>query len=108
MAEPSDSTAQGAAEPGITEKGVTQEGVTAQGISAQDIRAHMEVRSSDGLHVGTVDHMEGDTLIKLTRSDPAAHGRHHLLPLSWVERVDEHVHLTATAADVRGYWEDAG
>jgi hypothetical protein len=108
MAEPSDSTAQGAAEPGVTEKGVTQEGVTAQGISAQDIRAHMEVRSSDGLHVGTVDHMEGDTLIKLTRSDPAAHGRHHLLPLSWVERVDEHVHLTATAADVRGYWEDAG
>lgn len=103
MAEPSDSTAQGAAEPGVTEKGVT-----AQGISAQDIRAHMEVRSSDGLHVGTVDHMEGDTLIKLTRSDPAAHGRHHLLPLSWVERVDEHVHLTATAADVRGYWEDAG
>jgi hypothetical protein len=108
MAEPSDSTAQGAAEPGVTEAGVTQEGVTAQGISAQDIRAHMEVRSSDGLHVGTVDHMEGDTLIKLTRSDPAAHGRHHLLPLSWVERVDEHVHLTATAADVRGYWEDAG
>jgi hypothetical protein len=52
--------------------------------------------------------MEGDTLIKLTRTDPAAHGRHHLLPLSWVERVDEHVHLTATAADVRGYWEDAG
>ena len=33
-------------------------------ITAQDIAAHMEVRSSDGLHVGTVDHMEGDTLIK--------------------------------------------
>ncbi len=82
--------------------------ITAQNITAQDIAALMEVRSSDGLHVGTVDHMEGDTLIKLTRSDPAAQGRHHLLPLSWVERVDEHVHLTATAADVRGYWEDAG
>jgi hypothetical protein len=73
-----------------------------------DIKAQMEVRSSDGLHVGTVDHLDGDTLIKLTRTDPVAHGRHHLLPLSWVERVDEQVHLTATAADVRGYWEDAG
>jgi hypothetical protein len=103
MAEPSDIKAQEI----VAQEVVAQE-VVAEEIAPQQIVPHMEVRSSDGLHVGTVDHMEGDTLIKLTRTDPAAHGRHHLLPLSWVERVDEHVHLTATAADVRGYWEDAG
>jgi hypothetical protein len=71
-----------------------------------EIKAHREVRSSDGLHVSTVDHMEDDVLIKLTRTDPAAHGRHHLLPIAWVDRVDEHVHLNATASDVRAQWED--
>ena len=75
---------------------------------AAKITAHMEVRSSDGLHVGTVDHLDGDAGIKLTRTDPSAHGRHHHLPVAWIDHVDEHVHLTATAADVRALWEDAG
>jgi hypothetical protein len=71
-----------------------------------EIKAHMEVRSSDGLHVITVGHVMGDDLIKLTRTDSASHGRHHLLPIGWVDRFDEHVPLTATAADVRAHWED--
>ncbi|GJD70348.1 DUF2171 domain-containing protein [Methylobacterium gnaphalii] len=75
-------------------------------VQPTDIAAHMEVGSSDGLHVGRVDHMEGDGLIKLIRKDPAAHGRHHLLPLAWVDRVDERVHLSATAANVRSLWEE--
>ena len=28
-----------------------------------EIKAHMKVRSTDGLNVGTVDHMVGDDLI---------------------------------------------
>ena len=32
------------------------------------IREHMEVVGSDGKHVGTVDHMEGQR-VKLTKSD---------------------------------------
>lgn len=75
-------------------------------VEPTDITAHMGVLSADGLHVGTVDHVEGDQLIKLTRTDPAAPGRHHLLSLAWVDHVDERVHLTATAADVRAQWED--
>ena len=74
-------------------------------VQATDIKEHMEVRSSDGLHVGTVDHMEGSDQIKLTRNDPAAHGQHHLVPLAWVDHVDEHVHLGASPADMRGHWE---
>ena len=73
-------------------------------VQATELREHMEVRSSDGLHVGTVDQMEGADQIKLSRNDPAAHGRHHFVPLAWVDRVDEHVHLSATSADLKGHW----
>ena len=33
------------------------------------IKEHMEVVGSDGAHVGTVDHMEGDEKIKLATSE---------------------------------------
>ena len=38
-------------------------------ISASDIKDHMEVRSADGQHIGTVDYLEGSENIKLTKSD---------------------------------------
>ena len=47
-----------------------------------DIREHMEVLGSDGEHVGTVDHLEGEDRIKLTQSDAAAGGRHHFIPVA--------------------------
>jgi hypothetical protein len=56
----------------------------------------MEVRSSDGSHVGTVDGVEGDR-IKLTRND-SPDGEHRYVGLESVERVDEHVHLAAGAS----------
>ena len=34
----------------------------------EDIREHMEVIGADGVHLGTVDHVEDDR-IKLTRAD---------------------------------------
>lgn len=60
------------------------------------IQKHMEVRASDGSHVGTVDGVEGDR-IKLTRND-SPDGEHHYIDLGSVERVDEHVHLAAGAS----------
>ena len=60
------------------------------------IQKHMEVRSSDGSHVGTVDGVEGDR-IKLTRND-SPDGEHHYVGLDAVERVDAHVHLAAGAS----------
>jgi hypothetical protein len=52
------------------------------------IREHMEVVGSDGKHVGTVDHMEGKQL-KLTKSDPAAGGKHHFLGLDQIDHVEQ-------------------
>ena len=67
-------------------------------MDASSIQKHMEVRGSDGSHVGTVDGIEGDK-IKLTRND-SPDGEHHYVDLDSVERVDEHVHLSADAAAV--------
>ncbi|MFV0623700.1 DUF2171 domain-containing protein [Sphingomonas sp. ac-8] len=65
-------------------------------VETSQIRPHMEVLGSDGAHVGTVDHIEGDR-IKLARRD-SPDGDHHYVPLSAVARVDAHVHLDRTAA----------
>ena len=58
------------------------------------IKEHMEVLGSDGVHVGTVDHLEGRDQLKLTKADSEAEGEHHFIPLAWVDHVDEHVPQT--------------
>lgn len=40
------------------------------------VKAHMEVIGADGVHVGTVDKVEGDR-IKLTKQDSGSHKDHH-------------------------------
>lgn len=74
-------------------------------VDAAKIKDHMEVLGSDGQRVGTVDHMEGADKIKLTKGDPQAHGHHHLIPLAWVQSVDQHVHLSKTRDEVLNAWE---
>jgi hypothetical protein len=68
--------------------------------ASSQIREHMEVVGADGRHVGTVDHMEDDGHIKLTRSD-SPDGEHHLLATDLVHRVDDKVHLKVTAQDAQ-------
>lgn len=72
-------------------------------VAASEIREHMEVRAADGRHVGTVDHMEGESRIKLTKSDSKG-GQHHMIPLDWVDHVDAHVHLNKDAQEVERQW----
>jgi hypothetical protein len=40
------------------------------------VKEHMEVVGADGVHVGTVDHVDGDR-IRLTKRDSGSHGNHH-------------------------------
>ncbi len=65
-----------------------------------EIREHMEVIGADGVHVGTVDGIEGER-IKLTRRDSGAgshEGHHHYLPKGLVAEVTgERVRLSANA-----------
>jgi hypothetical protein len=75
--------------------------------SYRDIREHMEVLGSDGKHVGTVDHIEGDDRIKLTKNDPNADGQHHFISADWIDHVDQQVHLNKTCDDAMKQWQSA-
>jgi hypothetical protein len=66
----------------------------------------MEVVGSDGQHVGTVDHLAKSGLIKLAKGD-AKDGKHHLIPVAWVERIDQHVHLNKSSQDAQQQWQTA-
>lgn len=58
-------------------------------VDRSQIRSGMEVIASDGSAAGTVDQVEGEA-IRLTRG---ADGKERLVPLTWVDRIDSHVHL---------------
>jgi len=71
-----------------------------------NIQEHMEVIGADGVHVGTVDHVEGDR-IKLTKKDSGADveegqgthsGHHHFIAGGLVADVEgDKVRLSANA-----------
>jgi hypothetical protein len=68
---------------------------------ASNIKEHMEVIGADGVHVGTVDRVDGNR-IKLTKQDSGmgSHkGHHHFIDLSLVADVEgQKVRLSANAA----------
>ncbi|RYD48016.1 MAG: DUF2171 domain-containing protein [Sphingomonadales bacterium] len=71
-----------------------------------NIREHMEVIGADGVHVGTVDHVDGDR-IKLTKKDSGAQvsegsgsheGHHHYISTGLIAGVEgDKVRLSANA-----------
>jgi len=74
-------------------------------VARTSIKEHMEVIGSDGVHVGTVDHMEGQDMVKLTHSDKDAGGEHHFIPLAWVDHIDSKVHLSQAGAEAKARWK---
>jgi hypothetical protein len=73
----------------------------------EDIREHMEVIGADGVHVGTVDRIEGDR-IKLIRADSgiAHQDEHHYIPKGLVAEVEgDKVRLTARGDVVADLFE---
>ena len=64
------------------------------------IREHMPVVCSTHGQFGMVDKVEGDT-IKLTKDEQ---GQHHWIPMSWVTRVDEHVHVDRPGQQAMQEW----
>jgi len=66
---------------------------------ASKIKQHMEVIGADGVHIGTVDRVQGGR-IKLTRKDSgqAHRDHHHYIDLSLVADVEgQKVRLSANA-----------
>lgn len=75
------------------------------------IREHMEVIGADGVHVGTVDKIEGDR-IKLTKKDAGEgshRGHHHFVPLGLVAEVEgDQVRLSANGDVAVSFEEEEG
>jgi hypothetical protein len=69
------------------------------------IKPHMDVISSDRKNVGKVDRLEGHDNIKLTKQSSPDGQHHNFIPLSWVDHVDQHVHLNRSGADVTAHWQ---
>ena len=76
----------------------------------EDIKEHMEVIGADGVHVGTVDHIDGDR-IKLTRKDSGEgshQGHHHFISRGLVAGIEgEQVRLSANADVAVTFEEEA-
>ena len=66
------------------------------------IRQGMEVLGSDGGMVGRVMGLH-ESHIHVEPTAPV-HGGDHVVPLKWIARVDDHVHLDRNAALVRDTW----
>jgi len=78
---------------------------------SDDIREHMEVIGADGVHVGTVDKVEGGR-IKLTKADSGTgphEGHHHYISLGLVAGVEgDRVRLSANANVAVQFEEEEG
>jgi hypothetical protein len=73
-------------------------------IQPSQIHEHMEVVGSDGGHVGRVDKVLGDE-IELTKLDLGSGLRHHMIPITWVEMIDEDtVRLNMTKDAAKAAW----
>ena len=73
-----------------------------------DIREHMEVIGADGVHLGTVDRVEGER-IKLIRADSgvAHQDHHHFIPRGLVAGIEEdRVRLSANGDVVAALFEE--
>jgi hypothetical protein len=76
-------------------------------MDAHKIKEHMEVLGSDGQHVGTVDCLKGADKIVLTKSDAKSGGQHHVIPVDWVDTIDDKVRLKKLSKDAFAQWHAA-
>lgn len=81
-------------------------------VDKSEIREHAEVIGADGVHLGTVDHLDGDR-IKMTKADSGQTqdgqgAKHHYIPLGLVADVEGgKVRLSANADVAADLFEEA-
>ncbi len=72
-------------------------------LNINDIKKHADVIASCGTKVGTVDHLDGENQLKLTRDES---GQHHLIPTGWIGEVKEdQVILNTNSEEVKDQWQ---
>lgn len=68
------------------------------------IKEHADVIGADGVHVGTVDHLQGDR-IKLTKKD-SGDQRHHYISVGLVADIEDGTVRLSANADVAVTFEE--
>ncbi len=68
------------------------------------IKEHADVIGADGVHVGTVDHVQGDR-IKLTKSD-SVDQHHHYVSIGLIADIEDGTVRLSANADVAIMLED--
>ena len=68
------------------------------------IKEHMPVVCSNNGQFAVVDHVEGADCIKLAKDDK---GVHHFIPLAWVTKVDDKVHVDRPGDQAMREWSTA-
>ncbi len=68
------------------------------------IKEHADVIGADGVHVGTVDHLEGDR-IKLTKQD-SSDQRHHYISTGLIAEIEDGTVRLSANADVAVTFEE--
>lgn len=71
---------------------------------AAEIKEHMPVVGTDGTEFASIDRLEGENSIKLTKDE---NGNHHWIPISWVTGVDHVVQLDRSLMQVQEEWSDS-
>jgi hypothetical protein len=70
-------------------------------IKPNQIKPHTPVVCSEEGQFAVVDHMEGSDSIKLMKD---AKGVHHYIPLAWVTKVDDKVHVDRPGDQAMREW----
>ena len=73
-------------------------------VDVREIKEHAEVIGADGVHVGVVDHVQGER-IKLTKTD-SVDGKHHYVPLALVAEVEDGTVRLSANGDVAVTFEE--
>lgn len=72
---------------------------------AKQIQEHMPVICTDGTQLGSVDHLDGENSIKLTRD---AEDNHHWIPVGWVTGVkDGTLTIDRSVIQAQEEWSDS-
>lgn len=74
-------------------------------VDFSQIKEHANVIGADGVHVGTVDHLQGDR-IKLTKQD-SSDQRHHYISTGLVADIEDGTVRLSANADVAVTFEEA-
>ena len=70
-------------------------------MNGNQIVPNAPVVCSNNGQFATVDHMEGEDIIKLKKDKQ---GQHHFIPLSWVSLVDDKVHVNRPGDQAMREW----